>query len=72
LITGTSIHEAIYDFAKGKSFDVIVMSTVGKGMLEHQLLGSTPSQVVRHVSTPILLVNPPHQAERKRAALQAN
>lgn len=69
LVTGTSVHAAIHDFVHDKPCDLIVMSTVGKSNLDRQLLGSTPSQVVRHVATPILLVNPPERAESKKTAL---
>ncbi len=52
---GASTADTIIEFAKENGFDLIVMSTHGRGGLEKILLGSVTEKVVRFSHTPVLV-----------------
>ncbi len=52
---GASTADTIIEFAKENDFDLIVMSTHGRGGLEKILLGSVTEKVVRFSHTPVLV-----------------
>ena len=52
---GSSTADTIIGYAKENGFDLIVMSTHGRGGLEKILLGSVTEKVVRFSHTPVLV-----------------
>lgn len=70
-VSGESVHQEIHQFLQQRPCNLIVMATSDKEGSGYQLLGRTPSQVVREVTTAILLVNTPEHRDQKRAALDA-
>ncbi len=52
---GSSTADTIIEFARENGFDLIVMSTHGRGGLEKILLGSVTEKVVRFSHTPVLV-----------------
>lgn len=54
----TSIHEAITRRVNEKDYHLVVMSTLGRSKLSYLRLGSTTSNVARHVKTAVLSINP--------------
>ncbi|MEX0681500.1 MAG: universal stress protein [Balneolales bacterium] len=58
LTTKKSIHEKITRLAQKQDYNLIVMATIGRTGLEYLRLGSTASNVVRHVENAVLTINP--------------
>jgi nucleotide-binding universal stress UspA family protein len=58
IISEDSPHEAIFKYVKENPVNLIVMSTVGRTGINYLMLGSTTANVVRHVDTAVLSVNP--------------
>lgn len=59
LITSSETpHEAILNYNITNPHDLIVMSTVGRTGIDYLMMGSTTANVVRHVKSPVLSVNP--------------
>lgn len=58
LISNKSPHEAIAELNKSEKYNLIVMSTLGRTGLEYLRMGSTTSNVARHVETAVLGINP--------------
>lgn len=58
MISQHSPHEAIYKYVKENPYNLIVMSTVGRTGINYLMMGSTTANLVRHVNTAILSVNP--------------
>ncbi len=56
--TRKSIHEKITKIAKKGDYNLIVMATIGRTGLEYLRLGSTASNIVRHVENAVFTVNP--------------
>lgn len=63
LVSEDSPHEAILKYVKSSSYNLIVMSTVGKTGIKYLMMGSTTANVVRHVKTAVLSVRPPQKEE---------
>ncbi|MEX0771983.1 MAG: universal stress protein [Balneolales bacterium] len=63
LISDKSPHEAIAELNKTSRYNLIVMSTVGRTGLEYLRMGSTTSNVARHVETAVLSINPGRDEE---------
>ncbi|MEX0929909.1 MAG: universal stress protein [Balneolales bacterium] len=63
LVSDKSPHEAIAEINKTGNYNLIVMSTVGRTGLEYLRMGSTTSNVARHVETAVLGVNPEAKRE---------
>lgn len=51
-------HEALLDYNLKQPHDLIVMSTVGRTGIDYLMMGSTTANVVRHVMSPVLSINP--------------
>ncbi len=66
--TRKSIHEKITNIADSGDYNLIVMATIGRTGLEYLRLGSTASNIVRHVETAVFTINPRRLkgAERQR------
>jgi len=62
IVSQDSPHEAIYNHVKENPYNLIVMATVGRTGINYLMMGSTTANVVRHVKTAVLSVNPkkPH------------
>ncbi len=56
--TRKSIHEKITKVANDGDYNLIVMATIGRTGLEYLRLGSTASNVVRHVENAVFTINP--------------
>ena len=53
-----SPHEAIFNYVKNNPYNLIVMATVGRTGINYLMMGSTTANVVRHVNTAVLSINP--------------
>lgn len=58
LIVGGAADEAILDYAKENSIDLIIMSTHGRSGVHRWIFGSVTQRVLRHSPVPILIVPP--------------
>jgi nucleotide-binding universal stress UspA family protein len=58
IVSQDSPHEAIFKHVKENPYNLIVMSTVGRTGINYLMLGSTTANLVRHVKTAVLSVNP--------------
>ncbi len=56
--TQRSIHEKITKIADDGEYNLVVMATIGRTGLEYLRLGSTASNIVRHVETAVFTINP--------------
>ena len=56
--TQRSIHEKITKIVHKGEYNLVVMATIGRTGLEYLRLGSTASNVVRHVENAVFTVNP--------------
>ncbi len=56
--TRRSIHEKITNIADSGGYNLVVMATIGRTGLEYLRLGSTASNIVRHVETAVFTINP--------------
>lgn len=53
-----SIHEEITHMSEKNGYNLISMATIGRTGLDFLRMGSTASNVARHVKTPVLSINP--------------
>lgn len=58
VVSFRSVHEAIVHENKTNGYDLVVISTIGRTGLDYLMLGSTAASVVRHVTAPVLSINP--------------
>lgn len=58
LVSSNTPHEAILNHNLNNTFDLILMATIGRTGIGYLMMGSTTANVVRHVTTPVLSVNP--------------
>lgn len=58
IVSKDSPHEALFNHVKENPYNLIVMATVGRTGLSYLMMGSTTANVVRHVKTAVLSVNP--------------
>lgn len=58
ILTRKSVHEEITNILDNNNYNLAIMATLGRTGLEYLRLGSTTANVVRHVETPVLVVNP--------------
>lgn len=56
--TQRSIHEKITNIVHKGEYNLVIMATIGRTGLEYLRLGSTASNVVRHVENAVFTVNP--------------
>ena len=61
LVSEHSPHEAIYHHVKENPYNLIVMATVGRTGIRYLMMGSTTANLVRHVKTAVLSINPRKQ-----------
>ena len=59
--------EQIVNYASELNADIIAMTTLGAGGLAHWLLGSVAEKVVRHATTPVLLIHATQESVADRA-----
>lgn len=58
IVSQDSAHEAIYNHVQNSDYNLIIMATVGRTGINYLMMGSTTANVVRHVRTAVLSVNP--------------
>lgn len=58
ILASEAPHETILNLTKDRDYNLVVMSTVGRTGLDYLMMGSTTANVVRHVETAVLSVNP--------------
>ncbi|MCC5906788.1 MAG: universal stress protein [Balneolaceae bacterium] len=58
VVSHDSPHEAIYNHVQDNPYNLIVMATVGRTGLNYLMMGSTTANVVRHVDSAVLSINP--------------
>lgn len=58
IVSQDSVHEAIFNHVQNNEYNLIVMATVGRTGINYLMMGSTTANVVRHVKTAVLSVNP--------------
>lgn len=62
IVSTDTPHEAILNHNLNNPHDLIVMSTVGRTGIDYLMMGSTTANVVRHVKSPVLSINPKQKA----------
>lgn len=60
IVTFKSVHDAVAHESRESHYDLVVIATIGRTGLDYLMLGSTAASVVRHVTAPVLSVNPKH------------
>lgn len=63
ILSSDTPHEAIYNYNLNNPHDLIVMSTVGRTGIDYLMMGSTTANVVRHVKSAVLSINPKRKVE---------
>lgn len=63
LVSEDSPHEAIRRRDLDEKYNLIIMATVGRTGLDYLMMGSTTANVVRHVKTAVLSINPKRREE---------
>lgn len=58
IVSQDSVHEAIFNHIQNNEYNLIVMATVGRTGINYLMMGSTTANVVRHVKTAVLSINP--------------
>ncbi len=58
IVSTDTPHETILNYNLEHPHDLIVMSTVGRTGIDYLMMGSTTTNVVRHVKSPVLSINP--------------
>lgn len=58
IVSQDSVHEAIFNHVQNNEYNLIIMATVGRTGINYLMMGSTTANVVRHVNTAVLSVNP--------------
>jgi nucleotide-binding universal stress UspA family protein len=61
IVSHDSPHEAIFNHVQENPYNLIVMATVGRTGINYLMMGSTTANVVRHVDTAVLSINPQKQ-----------
>jgi nucleotide-binding universal stress UspA family protein len=64
VVSFKSVHEAIVHENNYYNYDLVVIATIGRTGLDYLMLGSTASNVVRHVTAPVLSINPRRKMDR--------
>lgn len=65
--TQRSIHEKITSIADKGEYNLVVMATIGRTGLEYLRLGSTASNIVRHIENAVFTINPRRLKGARRA-----
>lgn len=58
IVSQDSPHEAIFNHVKDNDYNLIVMATVGRTGINYLMMGSTTANLVRHVKSAVLSINP--------------
>ncbi|TVR15390.1 MAG: universal stress protein [Balneolaceae bacterium] len=58
IISQNTPHEAIFKHVSENPYNLIIMATVGRTGINYLMMGSTTANVVRHVKSAVLSVNP--------------
>ncbi|MCC5940456.1 MAG: universal stress protein [Balneolaceae bacterium] len=58
IISQNTPHEAIFKHVSENPYNLVVMATVGRTGINYLMMGSTTANVVRHVKSAVLSVNP--------------
>ncbi len=61
VLSNSSIHEEITRLSETRDYSMVMMATLGWTGLDYLRLGSTASNVVRHVQMPVFTINPKTQ-----------
>jgi len=67
VVSSDTPHEAIFKRAKEISYNLLVMATVGRTGIDYLMMGSTTANVVRHVNTAVLSVNPKREEDEEES-----
>ncbi|MDX1617620.1 MAG: universal stress protein [Balneolaceae bacterium] len=67
LVSSDTPHEAILNYNLNNPHDLILMATVGRTGIDYLMMGSTTANIVRHVKTPVLSINPRRRDESEDA-----
>lgn len=65
IVSSDTPHEAILKYSQSNPHDLIIMATVGRTGIDYLMMGSTTANIVRHVRTPVLSVNPRKKLEQE-------
>lgn len=63
IVSSDTPHEAILNYNLNNQHDLIIMATVGRTGIDYLMMGSTTANIVRHVKTPVLSINPKKRTE---------
>jgi len=58
IVSTNTPHEALLNYNLDNNQDLVIMSTVGRTGIDYLMMGSTTANVVRHVNSPVLSINP--------------
>ncbi len=58
IISQNTPHEAIFKHVSENPYNLVIMATVGRTGINYLMMGSTTANVVRHVKSAVLSVNP--------------
>lgn len=58
VVSSDTPHETILNLDNKRNYNLVVMATVGRTGIDYLMVGSTTANVVRHVETAVLSVNP--------------
>jgi nucleotide-binding universal stress UspA family protein len=65
IISSNTPHEALLNENLNNPHDLVIMSTVGRTGIDYLMMGSTTSNVVRHVKSPVLSINPKNKRSNR-------
>ena len=66
IVSSDTPHETILNLDTERDYNLIVMATVGRTGIDYLMMGSTTANVVRHVETAVLSINPKRPDDRKQ------
>ncbi len=65
IVSSGTPHDAIVSYNRNNPHSLIIMSTIGRTGIDYLMMGSTTANVVRHVQSAVLSINP-RVKEKKR------
>lgn len=68
IVSPDTPHEAILNYNLENPHDLLVMATVGRTGIDYLMMGSTTANIIRHVKTPVLSINPKKKSEMESEA----
>lgn len=63
IVSSHTPHEAIINYNLNNPHSLIIMSTIGRTGIDYLMMGSTTANVVRHVQSAVLSINPRKKAK---------